>query len=144
MKYSLVASLFKPLLLFSLLTVIGCSSDTKGDLEVEVQTIELQYIAWACDCANWASPEDIELFHHNEEDTLAKLCVFVEPAPGVEELPDSISYPRDLVRFTGRFYSGKGFPDSYHSFQDPAPARVFQYTDFEVLKSHKHEYVAGL
>ena len=33
------------------LSVLGCS-DKKGGLDGNIQTLELTYITWACDCAN--------------------------------------------------------------------------------------------
>lgn len=123
-----------------LLTILSCSSSKKGGLEPQVQTLELHYIAWACDCANWATQEDIEENPHNYGDSLAMNCIFVEPANSSLALPDSLHYPRDVIRFTGQFYRDKGFPKNYYSFQDPEPARVFRYTSYVVVRSNYKDY----
>ena len=39
--------------------------DNKGGLEDKTQTLELTYIAWACDCANWSTKEDLEKYSEN-------------------------------------------------------------------------------
>ncbi len=55
-------------------------SDYAIDLSDKEETVELMYMAWACDCAEWARPEDVNLYHDNSGDTLAKLSIFVEAA----------------------------------------------------------------
>ena len=107
-------------------------------LEENEETLELSYIAWACDCANWAKLEDIEKYH-DEGDTLAELSVFIEPANETLELPDTLGYSGDIIRFTGHFYTKKGFPKGYQSFEQPDRARVFQYTSYKVIKSNHYD-----
>ena len=51
--------------------LMGCSNFQTRELEHKTQTIELEYIAWACDCANWATPKDIEKFY-DKEDSLSQ------------------------------------------------------------------------
>lgn len=117
--------------------ILASCSDGKGGLEPEEQTLELSYIAWACDCANWATQEDMDRAH---EDSLAYYCVFVEPASAEVALPDSLGWSRDVIRFTGQFYREKGFPKGYFSHQDPLPAKVFRYRRYEVIESHYSDY----
>ena len=114
--------------------------DNKGGLEDKTQTLELTYIAWACDCANWSTKEDLEKYSENVDDTLAKQSIFIEPANQAVKLPDTLGFNNDIIKFTGQFYKEKGFPKDYQSFQEPEKSRVFRYTDYEVVKSNYNEY----
>ncbi|MBP6302808.1 MAG: hypothetical protein KA501_05440 [Bacteroidia bacterium] len=107
-------------------------------LEEKEETLELSYIAWACDCANWAKLDDIKKYN-DAGDTLADLSVFIEPADKSYELPDTIGYNGDVIKLTGHFYTKKGFPKGYQSFEQPDRARVFQYTSYKIIKSNHHE-----
>ncbi|MCT4622879.1 MAG: hypothetical protein N4A46_04590 [Schleiferiaceae bacterium] len=118
---------------------LSCTND-KGGLEENVQSLELKYIAWACDCANWATHEVLEVYSGNENDALAKHCIFIEPATETVELPDSLGYSGDVIQFIGSFYREKGFPSGYHSYQEPEEAKVFRYTAYEVVHSNYHLY----
>jgi hypothetical protein len=122
--------------LLMLLLLFSCNTD---QLEDKVQAIELEYIPWACDCANWASPEDIDRYNDNKDDSLATLSIFVEPADPSLALPDTIGYINDRIRFIGQFYKTKGFPKGFKSSENGTRARVFRYTKFEVLNSGYRE-----
>ena len=113
---------------------LSCSVETKK-LEDKFQVIELQYIPWACDCANWATPSDIEKYNDNIGDTLSSSSIFVEPADSSVTLPDTIGYINDRIKFTGQFYKEKGYPKGYKSDQPVDKSRVFRYTKFEILNS---------
>ncbi len=118
------------------LSILSCT-DKKGGLDGNIKTLEFTYIAWACDCANWATKIDLEKY---SGDTLARQSIFLEPANQDLELPDSLGYSNDVIKFTGQFYNNKGFPKGYHSYQDPEKSRVFRYTEYEVVKSNFKEY----
>jgi len=110
--------------------LISCSNS----LEEKEQTIELSYIAWACDCANWATIEDIRKFNDNDQDALAERSIFIEPADASLALPDTLGYSMDVIKFTGHFYKKKGFPKDYSSQEKPDKARIFRYTKYQVVK----------
>ena len=101
-------------------------------MDEKTQTIELSYIAWGCDCANWATLNDIKKYH-DSGDTLADLSIFIEPANDSLKLPDSISYNMTVVKFTGQFYKSKGFPKDFTSDEWPDKSRVFRYTKYEIV-----------
>ena len=102
--------------------------------EDDIQRIELQYIPWACECATWGTPSDIEKHHDNIGDTLSSLSIFVEPADSSVILPDTIGYINDRIKFTGQFYMKKGYPKGYKSDEPADESRVFRYTKFEILE----------
>lgn len=125
----------KVLVLIALVFLFSCNH-SKGGLEEQVQTLELSYVSWACDCANRVTASDISKY---EGDELAKHCVYIEPASSAAALPDSISYSSDKVRFTGQFYINKGFPEGYSSHENPDSASLFRYTSFQILQSNAAE-----
>lgn len=129
----------------SILLLFSCSNpattpleENESLLETNEQTLELTYIAWACDCANWTTLEDLRKFSNNPGDTLAELSVFIEPENASLTLPDTLGFSGDVIKFTGRFYKEKGFPGGYRSFEPVDEARVFQYTSYSVIKSNHH------
>jgi hypothetical protein len=124
--------------------LVGCADQPaersrslqQEDLMSEEQTIELTYIAWGCDCANWATPEDMEKFAGSDSDSLAERCIFLEAAAESLEFPDTMDYNGDRIRFTGRFYNEKGFPEGYKSDEPVDEARVFRYTSWKLIKEY--------
>ena len=110
-------------------------------LEPTTRTVEMDYIAWACECANWADSQALTL--HNDPDAMAARCVYIEPADPTLSLPDTLGYSMDRIAFTGNYYQQPGFPDGYASDQSPEPARVFRYTAYAVIRSN-HAEVRGL
>ena len=108
----------------------------QNKLDGKVQKIQLEYIAWACDCANWALPNDIEKYH-DHGDTLSELCVFIEPADSSLILPNGVGASMNVIEFTGQFYKIKGFPKGYKSAEMPDKARVFRYTKYRLIRRPK-------
>lgn len=128
---------------FIVLLLMGCSNFRNKELEANTQNIELEYIAWACDCANWVTPIDIKKFS-DKEDSLVQRSVFIEPADTALNLPDSLGYNGDRIKFTGQFYINKGYPEDYKSEQKPEKAKVFRYTAYKVIKSNHKEIIKAL
>jgi hypothetical protein len=113
---------------------ISCS-DNKIELEKE-QNIELTYIAWACECANWATKNDI-LKYQDFEDRLAEKCVFIESANNNVQVPDSLIRNNTRISFKGNFYKSKGFPKGFDSKQNPEKAKVFRYYEYKIINNEK-------
>jgi len=80
--------------------------------------------------------EDITKYQNERGDSLADHCIYVEPSDSSLNLPDTIGYLNDVVRFTGQFYEKKGFPKGYRSIEMPDKARVFRYTHYEIVQSN--------
>ena len=118
--------------LFVLALFISCNTRS-NDLQHEVQTIDLERVAFACDCADWVRL--IDFSNPNYADS----AIFIEPADSTLNLADTLGYNMDIIRFTGQFYIHKGFPKGYHSIERPDKARVFRYIKFEVIKSNYRE-----
>jgi hypothetical protein len=99
-----------------------------------VQTLDLRYVAWACQCANWVKVN--EHGKYQEGGRLAERSIFVEPADSTLNLPDTIGYSGDVIRFTGQFYKDKGYPKNYPVTEmNPEKANVFRYTEYKILSS---------
>lgn len=122
--------------IFLFLFLLSCTSHPTH-LEKQEQTVSFHYIAWACDCANWATAEDI--YKYQDTDSLDQHCVFIEPADSSLTLPDTLGYNNDIIRFTGRYYVEKGFPKNYKTEQPVDKAKVFRYTGYKVIKSNYRE-----
>jgi len=112
------------------------------DLEDTSRVLDLTYIAWACECANWAMEADIKKTQ-DDLDKLADKSVFIEPVDSSLELPDTLGYSGDLIRFTGRFYKDKGYPKMYPKTEMQVDkAKVFRYTKYQVLKSNYRDFIS--
>jgi hypothetical protein len=104
-------------------------------LDDKKQTLKLQFVEWACACANWATIDDIN--KAKSTGRLPEYCLFIEPADKKLTLPDTIGYNGDIVEFTGQFYTDKGFPNNFIKTEEPVDkARVFRYFSFKVIKSN--------
>lgn len=103
----------------------------------ERQTIEVTYINWACDCADFVETRNFKenpVSEPEEEDFL-----FIEPEKESIKLDStfysSIHYSKNL-RLTGRFYIDKGIPKSYEMKTPVKPehAKVFLYDTIELVE----------
>ncbi len=110
------------------------------ELTGEIKTIELTYIAWACDCANWVTDYHLTKFSNNTNDSLAYYSIYIEPMTEELKLPDSVGFSNDIIKFKGQFYKNRGFPKDFIPLGDPESSRIFRYSEFEIIKSNHHDY----
>lgn len=129
-KKALIISVFP----FIFLLPLGYNYLQLDKLQETEQTVELSYIAWACDCADWVIPEHAKKYYDNINDTLAKLSMYIEPENDKLKLPDSFYVSGNKIKFTGKFYKEKKFPKHYFSAELPGRAKVFRYTKYEIVK----------
>jgi len=98
------------------------------------------YMAWACDCAEWARPEDVGRYRDNPNDTLAKLSIFIEAAELSLKIPAEykLGCCGNRIRFKGRFYKDKGIARDYEQKtpEKPELARVFRYSSYQIVKPY--------
>lgn len=105
-------------------------------LSDKTETIEVFYVNWACDGANFC---ETKLFKNknytlNEDD-----CIFIEPSNVKNKIPDeyfSTLHFEYRLKLKGQFYLDKGIPESYGTDIEirPSHARVFRYDSFELVK----------
>jgi hypothetical protein len=123
-----------------ILFILSCSTQP-NKLNSKIQTEEFHYIMWACECANWATLDDINKYQDTGK--LSDHCVFVEPADKSLTLPDTLGYSGDIVQFTGQYYIDKGYPNDYiKTEQQVDKAKVFRYTSYKIIKSNYSQSIA--
>ena len=116
--------------------------DRPTKLSSITETIEVNYINWACDCANFIETKYAR--KDPSDEILEQDCIFIEPATPKLKLPERY-FQKDhfekRLRLTGQFYLKKGIPRFYEQKtpEKPAPARVFRYTKFEMVKLQRTE-----
>jgi hypothetical protein len=119
--------------------LLSCSTK-QNKLDGNTQTIQFHYISWACECANWATLQDINKYQDTGK--LPEHCVFTEPDTRALALPDTLGYSGDIVEFTGQYYTEKGFPAGYIQTEEPVEkAKVFRYTAYKIIRSNRTGYI---
>lgn len=125
-------------------------TDSKSGLQSRIDTIELMYIPFACDCPHWVvAAEYNRVDRHNSvkknnqsdnfvEFNNAEYSYYIEPACKELKLPDYVCVNRNIIRFTGRSYNQTRYPADA-DFMDPNPpkAKVLRYYGYEILKPYK-------
>lgn len=99
-------------------------------LESNLDTLELTYQHFACDCPNWC---DVSRAPVDPEPSMSPLYrYYIEPASLNLNLTPHISQCR--VRLIGRHYAENGLPKNVQ-FTDPDPTtgNVFRYYAYEIL-----------
>lgn len=125
------------ILLLLILFTFSCGDN----LSKKKQTVRLQYVSWGCECANWAEPKYIDKYV-DYPDSLAKLCVFIEPADNTKILPnDTVGYNGDLVEFMGSYYVDKRFPTDFDTKQSVEKAKVFRYEGYKIIRSNREAVI---
>jgi hypothetical protein len=124
-----------------LLYLLSCTTK-ENKLEPNTQKIQLQYVAFACACANWATAKDIK--QYSDTGNLSEHCIFVEPENLKLTLSDTLGYNGDIVEFTGKYYVNKGYPKDYLQNEEPVEkAKVFRYTSYKIIDSNHQEFLTN-
>jgi hypothetical protein len=115
--------------------------DRPSALTGKIETIEVYYVNWACDCADFIETK----YSRNapEYDIREEDCIFVEPENSSLKIPEKY-YAKDhyykLLRLTGQFYKNNGIPGSYEIKSEagkPEKARVFRYNKIEMINNNE-------
>lgn len=116
------------------------SLDFPKELNERVDTIEVTYIAWACACANWLPDDYFDLDNDKLSENPEDYCVFLEAEKEEMKIPDEyyLGGYQNRIKLIGRFYKGKGISRDYEqpTPQKPQKARVFRYSEIEVIKPY--------
>ena len=109
--------------------------DEPSQLSGKTETIEVYYVAWACDCAEWIETR-FEKADSNYE-TKAEDCIFLKAVDKNSEIPESfyLNYHQKKIQLVGQFYVDKGIPASYRmkTEEKPDKAKVFLYEKFKII-----------
>lgn len=114
--------------------ITSCHSPGKIDPGQKPETVQLYYMMYACECAQWADVRDLDKY---DDDTLEFLTVYIEPLYDSVRLPDSLGRMGNIVEFTGNFYPDKGYPKGWSTEQPADEARVFRYEAYRVVKLNR-------
>lgn len=119
---------------------ISCGTSNSDAPHGAQDTVRFQYVAWACECAQWATLEDIRKYGNDvNTDSLEIMSVYLEPANDSVILPDSIGFANDVVELYGYYLPEKGFPNNKSPGDGAEKARVFRYSNFRIIESHHYE-----
>ncbi len=107
-------------------------SDPTNTLTGKTETLELSYIVWGCDCANWVTPADFDKYKDAE---LNEHCIFIEPATDSLSLkvPSYFDPFKHKIKIKGQFYKNPDYPKgTVQSEERLEKAKVFRYTELKV------------
>ncbi|MBC7863418.1 MAG: hypothetical protein IAF38_10615 [Bacteroidia bacterium] len=108
-------------------------NENRGGLDEKIDTLVLNYMAYACDCPQWADTAYLKF--RDSIFIINAHSYYLEQ--GSLKLPDFFSdNPWNKVKFIGRFYKGRGFPiGSSEKFIDPNPpkGKVFRFYSYEYI-----------
>lgn len=116
--------------------------DYPMEVKEEVETIEVGYVNWACDCADHF---EIKLYDKNVEYHLeGEDCIYIEPLNENIQIPETYYdslHLKNYLRLKGQFYKKKGISRSYErkTSEKPEYARVFRYASFDLMDKKKEE-----
>ena len=130
--------LIKLTIIFGLFWLTSCN-DQPAKLSGVTETIEVSYVNWACDCADFIETKfynDDPQYEAKEED-----CIFIEPSDINNKIPP-VYYEKEhfdnYLKLSGQFYIDDGIPNSYDrkTPKKPQKARVFRYNSFELVRKN--------
>lgn len=106
-------------------------------LDSTIQTIIVDKIMFACQCADWR----IKKVNEVSSKYLLSKDIFIEPLDSSLNLPDTIGYGGDRIKLWGQFYRRKGFPKNYPVTEmNPDTAKVFRYIKYKIIRSYYKNY----
>lgn len=113
-------------------------SDYPKELNSKIDTIEVKYIAWACACANWLPDKYFDIDNDKLSENPGNYCMFLESEKENFKIPDEYCHNNNnnRIRLIGSFYKEKGISKDYvqPTSQKPSKARVFKYSEVEIIK----------
>lgn len=134
--------LIKPLYPFLLLLLISCNTQPQK-LSAIHETLEVSYVNWACDCANFI---ETKFYKSNSNYQIKETdCIFIDPSNDNNKIPNTFYSKENFdhyLELTGQFYNDKGIPSSYEqkTEQQPKKAKVFRYDSFKLIKKNKNQF----
>jgi hypothetical protein len=100
------------------------------------ETITVDYVNWACDCAEFVETKNVK--QNRIADPKPEHWIFIEPSRPELKLTEEFRSEKhyyNYLRLTGHFYLDKGIPKSYamKTPEKPEHAKVFRYTKMEFI-----------
>lgn len=144
-KRILIVTLTISILIVGVILIFSITNSTYFDqpneLSNKIETIEVGYVNWACDCANFY---ETKLYSENKDYRLkADDCIFIEPKEKSLKIPENYFdtiYRNKNLRLKGRFYLDEGISSTYEmkTAEKPKYSRVFQFDSFEIIDQDKN------
>lgn len=118
--------------LLFMLSLVSCNRQS-DELSEKVETIEVSYVNWACNCADFIETG------YSEKEIKEENCIYLEAADPRQTIPSgyfSGGHFTHKLRLTGQFYKKSGVSKDYEPKTEGTsePARVFRYTQVEWIK----------
>lgn len=117
------------------LMLCQCSSDKRpARLSESLETIELAWVNWACDCPDWIETR----LARDSAEIDPEQCIYLEAGgPGLQ-VPNEFytaGHFSQALRLTGRFYQTPGIPAGYEpkTTGKIEPGRVFRYEKIDII-----------
>lgn len=106
-------------------------SDPSNTLLPQVTTLDLQYIAWGCACAQWITAADYRKYENSD---LASHCIFLEPAnDSLSRLLNFFDASRHKATVVGQFYEKPDYPKGTIQGEEKLDkAKVFRFTSLRI------------
>lgn len=114
------------------------SSDFPIELHEKIDTIEVTYIAWACECANWLPDEHFNVDRDKLAEATEEYCIFIEADREEIKIPEEyyLGGTDNRIRLIGSYYKEKGISRDPEYAYKPEKAKVFRYSDIEIIKPY--------
>jgi hypothetical protein len=134
--------LMKFIIIICIFFLFSCSCNS-NELEENIQVIQLENFGGSGECSNWVTSSDVAGFN-GVSDRLDDNLIAIESSNHNRILPDTLGCSEDIIKFTGRFYKNNyGYSKTCRNRRFIEKGRIFQYTTYEVIKSHYRDYNAG-
>lgn len=106
--------------------------NNRSDLKMKTDTIDLIFMAYACDCPDWLNFNDYKKNNYSNTNLHG---YYIEAADKKLIIDERLFVSGNIVRFIGREYKELCYPDNAN-FIDPNPpkGRVFRYYSFKFLR----------
>lgn len=116
----------------------------------KIDTLELTYIAYACECASWVVAEEFEKNYKNnypdgenpsdnfKKFNLTEYGYYIEPATEDIALPEYLIWTGNKITFLGRFFKGKRKGGSDEpSWTKKEEYKVFKYYGYKMHRPYE-------
>jgi len=114
--------------------------DYANNLSTKIDTLELNYIEWACPCANWLPIKYLVDTKQNINE-LGDSCIFIEADNEQLVLPQNYRVGgngKNKTIVIGSYYEDIGISRDYISpvGKLPEKAKMFRYIDIKIIKPY--------
>lgn len=107
--------------------------DSTNRLLTKIDTLELRYIIWGCQCPNWITVSD-----HKDAEINGRLidrCIYIESENGMFELPNYFDPEKHAIKVIGHFYEKEDYPDDLIDSEEPVgKAKIFHFSEMEIVE----------